>query len=116
MATKISGEKITELGHFIIYNGEKVKIGILKKENGNARLFRKSNKQEIKGVFAIVQWFGRGEELEKIAYNTEAATVEEAEKEMAICMPRLQYHEFKERSVLLEIINYDESAKGVCNV
>lgn len=111
MTAKISGEKITDKGYFITFGGEKVKIGILKKENGNARLFRKSNKQEIKGVFAIVQWFRRGEKLEKIAYNVEATTVEEAEKEMVKWMPKLQYPEFKERSVLLEIINYNESVK-----
>ena len=107
---KSSGQMITGTGHFITVDGEKIKVGILSKEKGNARIFSKENSGwEIKGVFGLVQWFRRGEPIEKIAYNMVASSIEEAKKEMAEWIPKLQYPEHRESSGLIEIIEHSEN-------
>lgn len=101
---KSGGQKITEKGSFVAVDGEKVKVGILNNESGNARVFESSGRKEIKGIFALVQWYRRGEPLEKIAYNVVATSAMEAEKEMAEWIPKLQYPEYRESSRLIRVI------------
>jgi len=104
------GRKITETGHFITVHGEKIKVGILRKAQGNARIFREKGCTKIKGVFALVQWFRRSELLEKIAYNTAADSIRKAKIEMANWIPKLQYPEFKESSKLIKIFRHNEKS------
>jgi len=104
------GQKISEVGQHITVSGEKIKVGILDKEEGNARIFKEDGCLIIKGIFGLVQWFRRGDLLEKVAYNTVASSVEAAKKEMEEWIPKLQYPEYRENSVLLEIIEHDEKS------
>lgn len=98
------GQKITEKGSFVTVDGEKIKVGILDRESGNARVFGSGNRAKIKGIFALVQWYRRDEPLEKIAYNVVATSTKEAKREMATWIPKLQYSAFRETSELIRIV------------
>ncbi len=101
---KSDGQKITEKGSFVTIDGKRIKIGILNRDSGNARVFGSGERAKIKGIFGLVQWYRRGEPLEKIAYNLVATSIREAEEEMAIWMPKLQYPAFRETSRLIRIV------------
>lgn len=94
------------MGHYIVVDGEAIKVGILCKESANARIFRSGDSTEIKGIFALVQWYRRGKPLEKIAYDVVSTSVEAAEKEMVGWIPKLQYPAHKETSRLIKIIEH----------
>lgn len=51
---KDNGQKITKTGHFISVNGERIKVGILKKESGNARIFRSKGSTEIRRKIRLI--------------------------------------------------------------
>lgn len=99
-----SERKITGTGQFVTVDGEKIKVGLLDHAKGNARIVPTAGGSEIKGIFGLVQWYRRGEPLEKIAYNVTATSIQEAGKEMAAWIPRLQFPEYRESSELIKIV------------
>ena len=110
MKKKEVGTKIAELGYVIVVRDERIKVGLLDKElGGNVRVVERDGKKTATGIFAVTQWFRRGEPLEKIAYNVTANTIDGARTEMETWIPRLQFPEFRETSRLLEIIEYSGS-------
>ena len=86
-------------GDLVRIRRESVKVGVLGGPGNAVRVGRR-----VTGLFALVQWYYRGRDLEKIAYNVTSRTVADAKKEMATWMPRLQFPEHRESSVLIGIV------------
>ncbi|MDO8516031.1 MAG: hypothetical protein Q7S28_02150 [bacterium] len=91
-------------GRYITVDGEKIEIRTLGEGSGNAHLYQTSNGNEIRGIFAIVQYLRYGQPFEKVAYNVKATGVAEARLEIQEWMPQLQSPSFNESSTLLGIV------------